>query len=152
MEALADHVGHGVLSMRVAVDQVYAKYQELREDLSHPEGGQAHALQQALYQQISLMMEELADKLLSPEGLHEAGRTNAERMARRYYELAPFEFGDLKASASPTVLDDGEEVYHRPPGVHRLTEEELRAKGVLRQLGLGHDLAGDDVLGALGVG
>lgn len=98
------------------------------------------------------MMQELADKILTPEGLREAGRVNAERMAQRYFELAPFEFGDLRASPSPTVTDDGEVVYHRPPGVHRLSEDELRAKGTLRQLGFGHDLAHDDPLEGLGVG
>lgn len=152
MLALEDHVGRGILSMRVAVDQVYAKYQELRDDLKHPGGGQAHALQQALYQQVNLLMQDLADHMLDEEGLREVGRRHAERMARRYYELAPFEFGDLKASASPTVLDDGEEIYHRPPGVHRLTKEELKAKGYLRSLGLGHDLTDDEILSALDVG
>lgn len=109
-------------------------------------------MQQALYQQINVIMQEFADKLLEPGGLHEAGRVNAERMAQRYYELAPFEFGDLKGSQSPTVLDDGEVVYHRPPGVHRLSEDELKAKGDLRRLGFGHDLADDQIFEALDTG
>lgn len=152
MEALSDHVGHGVLSMGVLVDQAYAKYQELRDDLDHPGGGQAHALQQSLYQQVNLIMQDLAGEMLEPAGLRAAGRAVAERIAGKYYELAPFEFGDLKASPSPTVTDDGEVVYHRPPGVHRLSRDELREKGILRDLGFGHDLAHDDPLEGLGFG
>lgn len=120
--------------------------------MNHPGGGQAHALQQALYQQIDLILRDLADGLLSEDGLQEAGRKAAERMAQRYYELAPFEFGDLKGSTHPTVTDDGEVVYDRPPGVHRLTEDELREKGELRRLGFGHELSHSDIMAALGAG
>jgi len=120
--------------------------------LNHPEGGRPHALQQSLYEQVDRIMRDLAEGLLDEDGLQEAGRKAVERIAQRYYETAPFEFGDLRASPHPTVTDDGELVYDRPPGVHRLTEDELREKGVLRQLGLGHDLAHEDLLAALGAG
>ena len=45
---------------------------------------------------------------------------------------APIEFADLRASGHPSVTSDGEQVYDRPPRVHRLTPEELKAKDKAR--------------------
>lgn len=78
----------------------------------------------------------------------------AEGMSQAVFDHAPFEFGDLRGSGHPFVVDGGhvrtgedgktditggDRVYDRPPAVHRLSEEELRAKGDLRRLGLGHE-------------
>ena len=56
-------------------------------------------------------------------------------------KLAPVELGDLKSSGHPTVESDGHVVYDRPPRQHRLTEQELKAKGqaidALKRLGMG---------------
>lgn len=152
MRQLTERVGAGHLVLNVVVDQIYAKYQELREDLNHPSGGRAHALQQSLYEQLDQIMRDLADGLLDEDGLQEAGRKAVERIAQRYYETAPFEFGDLRASPHPTVTDGGGLVYDRPPGVHRLTTDELREKGILRDLGFGHELSHTEILAALGAG
>lgn len=52
----------------------------------------------------------------------------AEDLAREVSVKAPVEWGDLRGSGHPTVDDNGETVYDRAPAVHRLSEEELRAK------------------------
>lgn len=153
MQLLIDATGPGHIVPQVVVDQIYAKYQELREDLQHPGGGSAHALQQALYQQIHQIMQNWADGLLNPEGgLIEASRENAELIARHYFGNAPFEFGDLRGSTHPTVTDDGAVVYDRPPGVHRLGRDDLAAKGDLRRLGFGNAVSEDELAVGLGVG
>lgn len=155
MQHLIDSVGApGSVRARTVVDQVYAKYQELREDLKHPEGGEAHALQSALYTQLDEIMHEWADGLITVDGceLVRATERIAEKIASGYFDRAPFEFGDLRASTHPTVEDSGGVVYDRPPGVGRLSTADLRAKGDLRRLGFGHAMSDDQVLGALGVG
>jgi hypothetical protein len=140
MRALEDQVGPGRLTGSVVVDQVYAKYQELREDLRHPGGGQAHYLQGSLYDDLDAHMQRLTSSLVTEDGsaVRKGMENVAEAVAHGVYERAPFEFGDLKASPHPTVTDDGATIYDRPPMVHRLTDDELRAKGHLRRLGLGH--------------
>lgn len=154
MRALIEQVGPGEVVATNTVDQVYAKYQELRDDLHHPEGGQAHALQGAVYQQVHPIMQTWAHGLLTERGceLDDAGREVSELIARRYYETAPFEFGDLRGSTHPVVTNNGEVVYERPPGVHRLSKDELREKDITRQLGFGHDLSDTEIDARLGVG
>lgn len=153
MRALIEQVGPGEVVVTDTVDQVYAKYQELRDDLHHPGGGQAHAMQGAVYQQVPQIMQLWADGLLTERGceLDKAGERISELIARRYHETAPFEFGDLAGSTHPVVTNNGRVVYERPPGVHRLSKDELREKGITRQLGFGHDLADHDFDAALGV-
>jgi hypothetical protein len=153
MTHLIDSVGPGNLTAEVIVDQVYAKYQELRDDLVLHGGGQHHYTRDSLYEELEWIMGELAAHLLTADGSDiRSGIINvAEKLAQGVYERAPFEFGDLKASGAPHAYDNGAEIYTRPPGVHRLTREELRAKGDLRRLGLGN--ARNDALDrALGIG
>lgn len=64
------------------------------------------------------------------EGLAKA----MEDVSQGVYDRAPWEFGDLRASGHPTVEHDGETTYDRPPNVHRLSEQELKDKGHLREL------------------
>lgn len=79
-------------------------------------------------------MGKLAARAITPEGseLREAAISAAEDLSDDVFELAPLEFGDLKASGHPSVTDDGAVVYDRAPNVGRLSEEELRIKGHLR--------------------
>jgi hypothetical protein len=134
MESLIASTGAGTLSSRVEVDQVYAAYQEFREELRHPRGGQAHYLRDSLYHQIEPIMGNLAGGLLEPEGLKGAGRRNAELISDMVEVLAPVEFNDLRRSGHPTATDDGELYFDRAPHVPRLTEEQLRAKGDRRRM------------------
>lgn len=140
MQHLIDQVKPGTIVARDEVNQVYAKYQELREDLKHPGGGQAHYTRDSLLNGTDDMMRTWADHLVTADGSDLVGGTvrNAEHLAAGIYERAPFEFGDLKASPHPQVIDNGAVVYDRPPMIHRLSEDELRAKGHVRALGFGN--------------
>lgn len=151
MQHLIDSAGAGLLQAEVVVDQIYAKYQELRDDLVLHGGGQHHYTRDALFNNVGQLMETLAARLVTADGSDIKGAVAdvAEMLATGVFELAPFEFGDLKASGAPHAYDNGAEYYSRPPRVHRLTTDELRAKGHLRRLGLGNT-RNEDVPGALG--
>ena len=140
MRHLEEQVGFGLLTAADVVDQVYAKAQELRDDYVHPHGGQAHALRDSLFEQAQDIRSAWAEGLVTATGsdVRGAGTRVAELIAQGYYDRAPFEFGDLKASPHPTAEDNGAVYYDRAPMVHRLTRDELRAKGDLRRLGLGN--------------
>lgn len=154
LDFLADDVGHDHLIGQVEVDQIYAHRQHEELTWHHPEGGQAKYLEEPFLTSVEDNMRHLAKTLLDPGGPTTGMVEVVEGGARAVFEHAPFEFGDLRASGHPSVIDGGhvvdvetgkvdvqggQTVYDRPPAVHRLTEEELRAKGDLRRLGLGHD-------------
>lgn len=153
MSHLIDSCGVGVLTADVVVDQVYAKYQELRDDLRIHVAGRHHYTRDALFENLDAIMGMFADALVTVDGSDVRGAAErvAEKLAAGVYEMAPLEFGDLKASGHPTATDDGATYYDRPPMVHRLTREELRIKGDLRRLGLGNNPSDDHVDTALGL-
>jgi hypothetical protein len=121
----------------LTVDQVYAHYQEVGDTFNHPQGGIARALATALLTKYPEIVRNLADAVLDGrEAMQQAMIDGTETLNLEYYELAPREFHDLRASGSPEVMEGEEQVYHRPPNVHRLSEEELQAKAELRALGI----------------
>jgi hypothetical protein len=130
IDELSDQVGHGHLVAKVEVDQVYAHYQEVGEELRHPRGGRAYALRDALYERNDEHMAALAERAITPDGsdLARGMEHVAEAVGDGYHEFAPVEIGVLRASDHPTVTDDGAVVYDRPPAVARLTEDELRLR------------------------
>ena len=74
-----------------------------------------------------LNLEAIAKTVLEDGGKH--GMVAAmEDLADTVAVVAPVEFGNLRASGSPSVVDDGTVVYDRAPLQHRLSEEELRAE------------------------
>jgi hypothetical protein len=107
-------------------------------EFRHPEGGQAKFLEEPLLTGVEDHMRKLAKSFLEPGGPADGMRDSMEDLSQAVYDHAPHEFGDLRASGHPTVIDDGATVYDRPPHVHRLTEDELQAKGHLRTLGFGN--------------
>lgn len=120
----------------LTVDQIYAHYQEVGIEFKHPEGGIALALATALLTKQPDLMHKLADAVLDGrEAMQRAMIECMEDLNWAYYDLAPREFNDLRASGSPEVIEGDEQVYHRPPNVHRLSDEELRAKDEVRRLG-----------------
>jgi hypothetical protein len=122
----------------LTVDQIYAHYQEVGIEFNHPEGGIALALATSLLHKHPDMLRTLADGILHGRtAMQDAMAKCMEDLNWEYYDLAPREFSDLRASGSPEVLDGDEQVYHRPPNVHRLSAEELRAKAEVKALGLG---------------
>lgn len=153
MEHLIGTVGIGSLSSECEADQIYARYQELGADFRHPGGGQAFAMRDSVFGNETQIMETFAETLLTEDGsdIKRGAERNAEKIAASYFEKAPIEFGDLKGSAHPTVVDDGAVIYDRPPAVHRLSEDELRAKGDLKRLGFGNDGITEDVASRLGI-
>jgi hypothetical protein len=118
MDELIESVGDGELTASVVVDQVYAKYQHERMDLRHPQGGQAKYLS-VLHGSLQNAMEFVAEDLA----------------AKQVFDKAPREFQDLRQSGHPRVLNGEMIVYDRPPIVHRLTAEELKAKDKARAQG-----------------
>lgn len=136
LNTLLHNVGHGHLVGKVRVDQVYARYQHEGLDFKHPDGGQAQYLRQPLFAKVSSYMDTLANNLLGADGTMFATAMSRamEDLSLEVYNLAPWEFGDLRASGNPIVTDDGAEVYNRPPLVARLSKDELRTKGELRDL------------------
>ncbi len=122
----------------VVVDQVYAQIQHEALEFKHPHGGRAKYLGGPLLENYQKYVQHLADATLDGD-LKDAMIRNMEHLSTEgVYENAPVEFADLKASGHPIVEVDGMAVYDRAPMVHRLTEEELRAKNHLRALGLGN--------------
>lgn len=83
-------------------------------------------------------MEKLARRAITPDGSEiERGMAEAmEDLSDDAEAKAPVEFADLKNSGHPSVTSDGATVYDRPPNVHRLSKEELKAKDRLRNRGL----------------
>lgn len=141
LDRLAEQVGHGTLEGSLVVDQVYAAPQErgfwetgpnagvlIR---NHPIGGQEHFLSEPVDVNRDDYTRKLADGALDERGLYEAMVDNMEHLSAQVGFLAPVQFGDLRRSGHPTVTDDGALTYDRPPGVERLSAEELRAKARL---------------------
>lgn len=125
------------LTGSLTVDQIYAQYQETGLSFNHPQGGIALALATALLTKHPEFLHKLSDAILDGrDAMIQAMAECMEDMNKEYYELAPREFHDLRASGSPEVLEGEEQVYHRPPNVHRLSEAELRAKQELKALGI----------------
>lgn len=130
-------VGHGSLEVKLETDQVYAKYQELREDLKHPRGGQAHYSRDGLLNHADSYLERLARGAITEEGSDLTGAAIEVGLGLKDHtaELTPREFFNLARSGHVTVVDDGEVVYDRPPDVPRLSDADLR-----RQRYEGHSL------------
>jgi hypothetical protein len=136
MDELADRVGHGHLVGKVEVNQVYAHYQHEGLDLRHPRGGHAKYLEQPMIGGAEDHMRTLAKNTLDVEGPRRGMQDVVENVSRSVHEEAPREFEDLRNSAHPTVASDDTVIYDRPPLVHRLTDDELREKNRLRNLGV----------------
>lgn len=140
IDELIKQTGTGQLQGQVEFDQAYAATQHEGGWISgpnagrliteHPGGGGSHYLSQPLLDGVTDSMQKLADHLLDDRSgaLVEAMIDDVEKLADDSAAKAPIEFGDLRESAHPTVTDDGEVVYDRPPQVPRLSEEQLEAK------------------------
>lgn len=132
---LAEKVGHGKLTGKVVVDQVYAAAQHegywVTGPLAghvirnHPRGGQAKFLEEPLFEKAEDYMRNLADGVLDGF-LVQAMAENMEDLADEVFHLAPRENDVLRGSANPRVLDDGREAYDRPPLWPRLSQDQLR--------------------------
>lgn len=128
------------LTGSLTVDQLYARYQETGDAFNHPRGGIARALASGILAKHPEYVQKLSQAVLDgQEAMQQAMADCMEDLNLEYYDRAPREFHDLRASGSPEVVEGEEQVYHRPPNVHRLTDAELRAKAELRALGIFDD-------------
>jgi hypothetical protein len=136
MARLSERIGHGNVKGSVEVDQVYARYQHEGLDFNHPRGGQAKYLEQPLFANVALYMQDIAAQVLTRGPV--AGMSDAmEDLSGEVFDKAPIEFLDLRASGHPVVTQGGAVVYDRAPMQARLTEEQLRLKGKMRRGGYG---------------
>lgn len=117
----------GTIRASVVVDQVYAHYQHERLELHHPRGGTAKFLERPLLEHYRDYVDDYARTVLR-DGGQEAMKRSAEHLSDQVEVHAPREWGDLLKSGHPQVHLGTREVYDRPPKVHRLTKQELRAK------------------------
>lgn len=117
---------------RVHVNQVYAAIQHESLEFNHPRGGRAKYLGGPLIENHNKYYQDIADSLLAGKTTEAMIRNMEHLSTEGVYENAPIEFADLKASGHPSVEVNDDLVYDRPPMVHRLSEEELRAKSELR--------------------
>lgn len=128
IDELIAQVGTGNLVGRLEVDQVYAHVQH--EDLSfkHPRGGEALYLTKPLLENMHEYLGWIADFTLRDEGPKAGMEYSLEHLSSQGVGVrAPLEFGNLRESGHPTIVDDGVTVYDRPPIQRRLTEHELEA-------------------------
>lgn len=141
LRELEQKVGQTTLVGKVVVNQPYAQHQHENLRFRHRSGGRAKYLAKPLMQSRNRYLQGLAGAVL--EGRLEAEMAQVvEDLSAAVYANAPLEFGDLKASAHPTVHAGSTKKYDRPPGKKRLTKEELRVKWRLRELGLGNRRGG----------
>lgn len=121
-----DQVGTGRLVGKLVVDQVYAKYQHERLDLSHPRGGGAGYLRKPLHANYADYLQRIAGSLLDGD----PARTMAECMEALNTAMsaaAPIEMNNLRRSGNPRVFDSGSKVYDRPAWQRRMSDDELRS-------------------------
>lgn len=121
---LLDKVGSGLLKGTVRVDQVYAKYQLLREDLTH-RVGQAHYLSEALTAEHRAYLQAIADSTLDAGPVHGMVRA-VESLANSSATRTPVLLFNLARSARTSVYDRGRLAYRREASQPRLSKAALR--------------------------
>jgi hypothetical protein len=127
IQELSEQVGHGKLTGRVVVDQIYAQYQHEGLDLRHPRGGQAKYLEQPLLDHREEYLRKVSETVLDDGGKGGMVRSMEDLAGSGGVAVyAPILFGLLRRSGHPMVESDGKTVYDRPPEQPRATEEELR--------------------------
>jgi len=124
----------GTVRASVTVDQVYAHFQHEHLELHHPRGGHAKFLERPFMEHYREYLAAYARTVLRNGG-HEALKQSMEDLSDQVELAAPREWGDLMKSGHPKVELGERTVYDREPKVHRLTDEELKAKSraVLRE-------------------
>lgn len=126
IDELLERVGDGRLRGTVTVDQVYAAYQNFREDLRH-RVGKARFLSDALSTGHRAYLQEIADHVLEPAGPVHGMAQACEALAHSAATQTPVELFNLARSQAITVRDQGAVVYRRAARQGRLSEAELRA-------------------------
>lgn len=127
LQVLGRNVGRGSLVGQYAVDQRYAAYQHVHQNLRHPRGGGPNYVSAPLQARHGHWFRQIASSLLDGT----AGRQMVDAMddLDGYVRLlAPLDQNDLRRSGQYTVSDNGTIVTRRAPDVPRLTDAQLRLK------------------------
>lgn len=119
LDLLEQRVGDGVLEGQIVVDQAYAAYQEVHEDLNHPRGGGPHFVGGPLLENHRKYVQNLADGVLDGS-LVLRMIDNMEDMADEVFARAPVLYTPLRSSGHPIVRDNGVVQYDRAPLAERL--------------------------------
>lgn len=136
-DALSERVGFGLLEGKVMVNQVYAAAMErgswvegpLAGHANHPlHGGEQHYLEHSMTDNAPVLLANLAEHALEQDGLYAAMVDDMELVAAEVGIRAPVEFGNLRDSGHPQVIDNGAVVYDRPPASPRLSTDEIAAQ------------------------
>lgn len=118
IEELKGRVGDGTLEGKVVVDQHYALHQHEATHYAHVRGGGPFYLRNPLIENTPIYIKVLAEAVLSGV-LAEAMAANMENLQSKLDPAAPIDEEPnpikLRRSGNPIVIDNGVEVYNRPP-------------------------------------
>lgn len=118
VDELQERVGRGTLEGKVVVDQHYAIHQHEATHYEHPRGGGPFYLRNPLFENSPIYIQVLARAVLGGI-LAEAMAANMENLSSKLDPAAPIDEDPnpirLRRSGNPIVIDNGQEVYNRPP-------------------------------------
>lgn len=111
---LSDEVGAGHIKAICFVDQPYAQDQHENLRYTH-RSGRSHYLGAPLMENTFNFVDGMSRAVITPEGsrIRDEMIDIANDMARFVEVNAPIDTGDLRNSASPSVDDNGIEIYRR---------------------------------------
>lgn len=127
LDELERRVGIGELEGLIVVNQPYAAYQHVHQELNHPRGGGPNFVSEPLVGNAREFTANLADGVLDGT-LNERMARNMEKMADEVFERAPVDLTPLRSSGHPIVRDNGAVVYDRAPLAPRITARERRRR------------------------
>lgn len=139
LQDLIDRTGGPKLKATVTVNQPYAQDQHETLYYRHPRGGRAKFLESPLFENIEDWLGKFSQRVLV-RGIqmpNEWGKV-ARNLKNAVPKNAPFEFGDLRKSASLEVKEGASVVISEPAEQPRLTDDEILAKDYMRNAGLGY--------------
>lgn len=118
VERLEENVGDGKLAGKVVVNQHYALDQHENFNYEHPRGGGPKYLINPLLEHVQAYVINLGEAVMGGN-LSRAMAENMEDLQTYLDPAAPIDEDPndirLRRSGNPIVIDDGEEVYNRPP-------------------------------------
>lgn len=123
-------VGGGDIVAKCVVDQEYAAIQHEKESYDHPGGGGMDYLGGPLRERATEELAKVSTHFLTATGSNlRFGMSRwADRMVEYVNENAPRLDHILRESGAPSVIDEGEVVYHRPPRHERVRKTGMGAQ------------------------
>lgn len=120
LEELERRVGEDVLQGQFIVNQPYAAYQHVHEELRHPRGGGPHFVTAPLLENHRDYLQHVADGVLDGDAVQHMADA-MEDMSDELLVRAPVLHTPLRNSGHPVVRDNGVVMYDRPPIAPRVT-------------------------------